>query len=763
MLLKRFVQATRVAPRLRTVFGRGARPSGSHDDAIVSNSLASSRVATNWRTRSAKITFFAGALAALSGFGHVLGSDVLRSLPWSGLLLVLDDEQPVSPETSVEAGETAKEPKANATEEKGGDTSDESVPPSAESEPKPGGRFSEPIDLSQLDYSEDEEVGRSASNLGKAEIIPTPVARPEVVAELVPTPLGLPENTGRQNSSPWLQRVRRPPVPEADAEPQARVAMNADPKVIAESSAVTPTVKPVSTEGSVDREASVEVPMLTPDSGLAESDGSKTDVETPSPISSEAPFASGLIDASKLVGLEPDSFREWPVPGITLFITGQQHGYIEPCGCTGLENQKGGVARRLTLMNQLRDAGWELMPIDAGNLVRRLGDQAAIKFHRSIEALRKMQYVGLGFGPDDIRLNVTDLMQEAFAESEDEALYTSANVVLLDPSLMPSYRVVERAPFRIGLTSILDPESLDSALSADIQIQEPVESAKKAMEAMQSEQADFTVVTFFGDEERGRELAQKVDGIDLLVVAGGYGEPTYRPERISETQTDMILTGAKGMYAGLVGLYPDAPLRYCRVPLTDEFGDAPEMRSLMADYQDQLRILGLTGLGLKPIPHTSGDQFVGTAKCGECHTTALDIWEGSMHAEATEHIVHPGERGDVARHFDPECLSCHVTGWNPQGYYPYASGYLDLASSKHLHGNGCENCHGPGSSHVAAEVDGSDADEETKLALRKAMQLPLDKARERCMECHDLDNSPDFHEEDAFDDYWAEIEHYGVD
>ncbi|MEM9367820.1 MAG: multiheme c-type cytochrome [Planctomycetota bacterium] len=599
-------------------------------------------------------------------------------------------------------------------------------------------------DLNDVDLSEDMSVASSASDLGRVEVIPTPQARPEVVAEWVPTPVGLPEHASRRGESPRMQRVRRPPISDAATEPEDRVVLNAGPK-------------------KNELEADGEVPMLSPTSPLERSDGNRSDDGTQPSRSGEAPPAAGMIDVSKLVGLEPDSFREWPVPEITLFVTGQQHGYIEPCGCTGLENQKGGVARRMTLMKQLRDAGWELMPIDAGNLVRRLGDQAAIKFHRSIEALRTMQYVGLGFGPDDIRLNVTDLVQEAFAESEEEALYASANVVLLDPSFMPRSRVIERGAFRIGVSSVLDPEALDSPLSPDIEIQEPIRSAMSAVEEMQSERADFVIVTFFGDEDRGRELARQVNGIDLLVVAGGYGEPTYRPERISDTKTDMILTGAKGMYAGLVGLYAEAPLRYCRVPLTDEYGDAPEMRSLMAEYQGQLQQLGLSGLGLKPIPHRTGEQFVGTEKCGECHTDALDVWKWSMHAEATEHIVHPGERGDVARHFDPECLSCHVTGWNPQGYYPYASGYLSLEASEHLHGNGCENCHGPGSSHVAAEVKGSGVDEKTKLALREAMRLPLDKARERCMECHDLDNSPDFHEEDAFDDYWAQIEHYGVD
>ena len=83
---------------------------------------------------------------------------------------------------------------------------------------------------------------------------------------------------------------------------------------------------------------------------------------------------------------------------------------------------------------------------------------------------------------------------------------------------------------------------------------------------------------------------------------------------------------------------------------------------------------------------------------------------------------------------------------------------------KHLHGNGCENCHGPGSSHAAAEQKDSDVSDADRTRLRESMRLPLEKAREHCMQCHDLDNSPDFHEEDAFDDvYWPEVEHYGKD
>jgi nitrate reductase cytochrome c-type subunit len=464
----------------------------------------------------------------------------------------------------------------------------------------------------------------------------------------------------------------------------------------------------------------------------------------------------------------PEDYRTWPTPDLALVVTGQQHGYIEPCGCTGLDRQKGGVARRFTLLRELREQGWNLLPVDGGNQVRRFGRQAEVKLQQTVKALQAMDYQAVGFGPDDLRLGVAELLSVAASDPDagQAAMYVSANVVLIDPSLMPKSKLIERNGTKVGITSVLDPDALEVATSDEILVEPAVESTRKALAELNAAAPNFKVLMFFGKEEAGHELARQVPGFDLLVVAGGYGEPTYRAEPIEGSETKMIVTGNKAMYVGLVGIFAGQPFKYARVELSDEYEDAPEMRKLMKEYQDQLRQLGLGELGLlPPIPHSSGHKFVGSAKCGECHTTAYEIWEGTPHAEATEHIIRPPqERGDVARHFDPECISCHVTGWNPQEYYPYASGYLSLEESEHLTGNGCEGCHGPGSEHVAAEQGDVTVADELRNQFRESMKLPLERARDKCMECHDLDNSPDFHEENAFEDvYWPQVEHEGLD
>jgi hypothetical protein len=255
-----------------------------------------------------------------------------------------------------------------------------------------------------------------------------------------------------------------------------------------------------------------------------------------------------------------------------------------------------------------------------------------------------------------------------------------------------------------------------------------------------------------------------VPGVDLMVAAAGVGEPRFQPEPIAGSQTSLIQSGSKGMYVGAVGLFKQATprMRYQRVPLDARYADSPRMLEAFGQYQNVLKTLGLSGLGLKPVQHVQG-KFVGSETCGECHTQAYDKWLSTPHHEATASIAQPTERSDIPRHFDPECLSCHVTGWNPQAYFPYATGYLELEASAALHGSGCENCHGPGQAHVAAENGEGDFSETDIAKLRAQMRLELSKAEQRCMECHDLDNSPDFHLPGAFEKYWKAVEHPGMD
>ena len=482
------------------------------------------------------------------------------------------------------------------------------------------------------------------------------------------------------------------------------------------------------------------------------------------PQAGDVPIASAVrVDAVAAEAISPNDelFSAWPVPKWVLIVTGNQQGYIEPCGCTGLDNQKGGLARRHTLLNHLASRNWPVLCVDVGNQVRRFGIQAEVKFQSTVSGLRNMDYGAVAFGPDDLRLSLGELIAAAAGQDEVSDLFVSANVNLLD--LTPEFRTIRVADKRVGITSVLG-ESFHNRIQAEeIELLPSADSLRRVMADMQQDPCDFYILLAHASIEESQQYAREFPEFGIIVTAGGGSEPPFQPETVEGTETILVQVGEKGMHAGVVGFYdvPDQPLRYQRVPLDKRWTDSREMLDVLVDYQNQLEALSLNGLELKPISHNTGRTFVGSATCGECHTTAFEVWQGTPHAHATETLVEPPERYEIPRHHDPECLSCHVTGWDPQGYFPYKSGYVNLKQSTPLHGNGCENCHGPGSAHVAAENGDGDVTEAQLTELRGQMRLPFAKAERKCLVCHDLDNSPDFHVEGAFEKYWKQIVHEG--
>jgi hypothetical protein len=324
---------------------------------------------------------------------------------------------------------------------------------------------------------------------------------------------------------------------------------------------------------------------------------------------------------------------------------------------------------------------------------------------------------------------------------------------------------VESGGKKIGIAGVLG-DSLERKLQSGELVHEPaIDGLKNHCRDLQARNCDYYVLLAHASPDEAKQIAQEIPLFNLVVCSGGSSQPSTELEEIPDSKARLVRVSHKAMHVGVVGLFDDAkmPIRYQAVALDAQFKDSPEMLQVLADYQEELKAAGLEGLGLKPQPHPSGRKFVGSETCGECHTKAMAKWSTTPHAHATDSLVRPpNTRADIPRQFDPECLSCHVTGWDPQKYSPLESGYLSLEETSHLQHNGCENCHGPGSAHVAAE--NGEGSEENRAKLRETMKLPIagGVAENKCRECHDEDNSPDFSHK-GFAEYWKEVEHRGED
>nr|AUN35788.1 putative cytochrome c-554 [uncultured bacterium] len=477
--------------------------------------------------------------------------------------------------------------------------------------------------------------------------------------------------------------------------------------------------------------------------------------------------------------MRPPLLDGWDKPAATIVVSGEQHGYFEPCGCTG--GQLGGMSRRGDLFKQLRDRGWAVTGLDVGGSVQRQRAQDLLKFKAITESMRLLGYTALAIGPEELNLgldNLIGLNVSNEAEPKTSLSFLAANVVFYDtPDLgtPKPFRIVEVGDVKIGVTAILGADFNGTALmvqnNKDLKIKKPEEVLPGVIAEMKKQNPDFMVLLSHTSVDESRSLAKNYPDFNLVLTAGGPEDPDGVPEKIGDSL--LLSAGRKGKSIGVVGFFPQKEkkdrFRFQLVEVDgDRLKDTKEIVEQMRQYQRALYDDKLAGNHSDniPIEHASGAKFVGSAKCGECHTKAFEVWKGTPHAKAFESLKHARKGAPdfgITRIYDAECIACHVTGWDPQNVYRYSTGFINeefakddpqKEMSKLLMGVGCENCHGPGSKHIEL-VEADKKDE-----ARKLMKVTLEQAKKNvCYSCHDHDNSPHF----DFEMYWEKIKHPGLD
>ena len=452
-------------------------------------------------------------------------------------------------------------------------------------------------------------------------------------------------------------------------------------------------------------------------------------------------------------------FVDWKKPDLALVFTGMTNGYIEPCGCAGMERMKGGLSRRQTFLNSLReDMDWDVVTIDAGQITNGFGVQEELKFDMAMNAFRLMQYDAIGIGKGELRFPAYFLLTYTTpTSSTSPSLFTSANIGVYGyhQTYTLPYKIIEREGKKVCVVSVVCKDEALGQRDENILFEEPSKKLASLESELKKEKCDVYVLIVHGSEEETRSLAKRFSFFNYVFSSDSPSEPPAELKMINKEQ-GLVEVGEKGKFAIVLGLYDDGSVRYQRVALDSRFDSSPEITLLMKDYQSILKQLITTkgfrgGLGINPAKSPRADElgkYVGTQKCRSCHEDAWRIWAKSKHSSAWKSLK---ETANPPRTFDPECIGCHVDGWNGIQCAPYADGYESEETTPELLNVGCEGCHGPGERHIAAELD---SDEAAQDHIRNLMRLGSD-VKKVCYACHDGDNSPEF----EFDAYYPLVAH----
>ena len=240
----------------------------------------------------------------------------------------------------------------------------------------------------------------------------------------------------------------------------------------------------------------------------------------------------------------PPLLAAWKKPAAAIVVTGEQHGYFEPCGCTAM--QVGGMSRRSDLVKQLKDKGWAVTGVDVGGSTLRDSRQSLLKFQTMIEALRDMNYRALAIGPEELRLGLDNLLQMLSYDpnSPDDTLsLMSANVVFYDsPDLGTPrpWRIIKVGDVKIGVTAILSQDFNGTALlrknNRDLTIKDPTEALPpviaRAKEGIARCDA-IAVARRFGRVARPREKVSRIRSHCFRRRSGRTGRHTRENREIA--------------------------------------------------------------------------------------------------------------------------------------------------------------------------------------------------------------------------------------
>jgi len=499
--------------------------------------------------------------------------------------------------------------------------------------------------------------------------------------------------------------------------------------------------------------------------------------------------------APKEIPAIPAMFTGWQKPDFVLLLSGQTHGYLQPCGCS--YPQLGGLVRRYNFMEWMKtNKGWTVVPIDFGDIMAEKGSLAQqnhVKFEVNMKALETMGYVAYGLGETEIKSDLLDTLV-AFSAQQKSARPVPLSLNLKEAAKkgdmyynlgVRQYIVVDTPQVKVGVTSALSPKVAGLAAQQNVQLFNNGQILPPALVSMKDDKAEFVVLLYQGEEKEAKLAAQfcqdvakknpKAATVELVV----HAEPEEAPPGAFQVVggTNLITLGHKGRYVGVVGVWKKPgggyDMKYELVAMGPEWttpaakeAGHPIMRMMENEFAARVAKLNLaakfprfdhqTQLQLRPKGVEA--KFIGSEKCANCHPFADQVWAKTGHAHAFDTLVNdvnPGHRDK-----DGECILCHSVGFmNTTGFLDKNNNAKQNERLKHV---GCEACHGPGSMHA------NDPNNKDYRKLMNAFaahhnpalpeKLRMQKLDDFCQKCHDIDNDVNWGTV-PFAVKWAKIAH----
>ncbi len=412
--------------------------------------------------------------------------------------------------------------------------------------------------------------------------------------------------------------------------------------------------------------------------------------------------------ASKTKGTTSDS--------ITVFLTGNVLGALKPCGCSG--GQLGGLDRRPAVFNTVPPD--KRLLIDTGALVPdTYSDQDTYKFSIIIEALKYLKYDVVNLTNQDIK------MAKNYGPLDTIGFISSYQTDEQFPDISQHKFVLDKQEVDISVVSY-DPQVMPLA---NIQDLFPKEPGIKTFNIL-------IINDYSGYSDEIIPEISKLGIVDCLICPIKSDEPVLMSDPGARPLVCAVGRFGRHISKLIIENSPDGrfKLSFEDIRVKEELPRDPFLVDLYdVVYHDAIRSANLLEKHLRfPLPNDL--KYAGSKTCSSvgCHQFEYVVWSQNQHSHAYETLVEKGAQ------YDPECVVCHVVGYDDM------SGFQTAEKTPDLENVGCEYCHGPGSAH-------------NKNPYENKMTVIEDKIK-LCLKCHTPEHSGGFagHEQE----YLQKINHW---
>ena len=426
---------------------------------------------------------------------------------------------------------------------------------------------------------------------------------------------------------------------------------------------------------------------------------------------------------------------------VVLLYTGDTQSFLEVCGCS--DNQLGGIARRATIVKDLKRSYPNALLLDAGGLFAgdTVLDQLRCKIH--LNAMKTMQYDAANVGVGELRFG------RAFFETMRDSggvPFISANLRVNGVQMGVPVRILDAGNVRVGVIGVTGEREIEvhgmamgvSHTNMPDGVDIKLDGIQEAV-AQLRQKTDLIVVLSDLDREAERDLLQHIADIDIAISA----RSTEATHRIGNTL--LLGTHPQGKAIGQAVLTIEngrvTAEQITPVLISESIGEDRTVKRLVDEFYNlvqknsALQQTGrprFAGFPLEDQVRRGTNRYVGVETCKGCHTAEVADWEQSHHANAFNRLL------QKQKHYQPDCVTCHTTGFG------YPTGFQIGKDVKRLTNVQCEVCHGPGEQHAR------------RPEVRNIRRTP---SPDLCQRCHDANQTPDF--DTRFADMLAEVNHKG--